>query len=275
MRVKKPPIKRLSPLSSTMADKPAQRASALKGLENIRVPPPKISPISDGLSQMVKNVTDAIAKIGAGLAVAFGHLKKAELIEEAGWLPHYTSPFNEIDIEADTVAIGDLLKRHYSENWLAVRKKFIARLAAYDFDYEAKETLLEALNLHEAGHYRAVVHLVFPEIERVARKDFYSGKLKGFASLKEVQEAVMESYYLPTFESHQYALSLYNRILSHLYQHVDTDDDIERCKNDPVPNYKPTLRAPDFHTSTKRTRLPTFSRSGGGYVQRGAPPSRR
>src|SRR3546814_18426963 len=60
--------------------------------------------------------------------------------------------------------------------------------------------------------------------------------MKGFASLKEVQEAVMGSYYLPTFESHQYALSLYNRIVSHLYQHVDTDDDIERCKNDPVPN---------------------------------------
>src|SRR3546814_18013602 len=76
--------------------------------------------------------------------------------------------------------------------------------------------------------FRAVVHLVFPEMERVARKDFYSGKMKGFASLKEVQEAVMGSYYLPTFESHQYALSLYNRIVSHLYQHVDTDDDIER-----------------------------------------------
>src|SRR3546814_18764605 len=94
-----------------MADKPVQRPFALKGLENIRVPSLKISPISDGLSQMVKNVTDAIAKIGAGLAVAFGHLKKAELIEEAGWPPHYTSPFDQIDIEADKAAIGDLLKR--------------------------------------------------------------------------------------------------------------------------------------------------------------------
>src|SRR3546814_18128727 len=99
-----------------------------------------------------------------------------------------TSPFDKIDIEADKAAIGDLLKRHSSENWPAVKRKFIAKLAAYDFDDEAKETFLEALNLHEEGHYRAVVHLVFPEIERVARKDFYSGTLKGFASLKEVQE---------------------------------------------------------------------------------------
>lgn len=205
------------------------------------MPPLKISPISDGLSQLVKNVTDAIAKIGAGLAVALGHLKKAELIEEAGWLPHYTSPFDKIDIEDDKAAIGILLTRHYSENWPAVKSKIITKLAAYDFDDEAKEMFLEALNLHEAGHYRAVVHLVFPEIERVARKDFYSGKMKGFASLKEVQEAVMESYYLPTFESHQYALSLYSRIVSHLYQHVDNDDDIERCKNDPVPNRHATI----------------------------------
>src|SRR3546814_276567 len=146
MRAKRPPIKRLNPQCRTMADKPVQRPFALKGLENIRVPSLKISPISDGLSQMVKNVTDAIAKIGAGLAVAFGHLKKAELIEEAGWLPHYTSPFDKIDIEADKAAIGDLLKRHYSENWPAVKRKFIAKLAAYDFDDEAKETFLEALN---------------------------------------------------------------------------------------------------------------------------------
>lgn len=224
-----------------MVDKPVQKLFALKGLENIRVPSMNVSPISDGISQLVKNVTDAIAKIGAGLAVAFGHLKKAEVIEEAGWLPHYTSPFDEIDIEADTAVIGDLLKRHYSENWPTVKSKIVAKLAEYDFDDQAEETFLEALNLHEAGHYRAVVHLVFPEIERVARKDFYSGRMKGFASLKEVQEAVMKSYYLPTFESHQYALSLYNRIVSHLYQHVDNDDDIERCKNDPVPNRHATI----------------------------------
>src|SRR3546814_3864530 len=98
---------------------------------------------------MVKNITAAIAKIWAVLAVAFGQLKKAELIEEAGWLPHYTSPFDKIDIEADKAAIGDLLKRHYSENWPAVKRKFIAKLAAYDFDDEAEETFLEALNLHE------------------------------------------------------------------------------------------------------------------------------
>src|SRR3546814_650436 len=253
MRAKRPPIKRLNPQCRTMDDYPVQIPFALKGLENNRYLYPTNNPITERLTQLVKNVTDAIAKIGTGLAVAFSHLKKAELIEETGWLPHYTSPFDKIDIEADKAAIGDLLKRHYSENWPAVKRKFIAKLAAYDFDEEAKETFLEALNLHEAGHYRAVVHLVFPEIERVARKDFYSGKMKGFASLKEVQEAVMGSYYLPTFESHQYALSLYNRIVSHLYQHVDTDDDIERCKNDPVPNRHAMIHGYVAYTAENNT----------------------
>lgn len=205
--------------------------------------PNATTPLTE-FAQQVPAFIDGIKKLGTAIArsltTLYEHVTTGELIEKAGWLPHYTSPFDQITLDDDPSAVHDLLGSHYRENWDAVKAQFLTKLATYDVDGEAKETFTEALELHELGHYRAVVRLLFPEIERVARIELYEGKLN-IASLKELREAAGKNLGLSSFGSTRYSFNLYRRVSEHLYEYVTSPESIERYTNDPVPNRHASL----------------------------------
>ena len=64
---------------------------------------------------------------------------------------------------------------YYTDNWVEVRTQLESRLSSYDIDDEAKATFREALGVHEAGFYRAVSRLLFPEFERLFRAALFDG----------------------------------------------------------------------------------------------------
>lgn len=206
-------------------------------ITQISIPKPYIpnTDIGKQFTDFVVGIKALGAKIMEGLTSFYGHVKKGELIEEAGWLPHYTSPFDSITLGDDPAQVSSLIDQHYRDNWPNVKAQFMAKVATYSVDDEAKETFTEALELHEIGHYRAVVRLLFPEIERVARKEVYEGKM-GIASLKELREAAGKNLGLSSFGSIQYSLNLFHRVSEHLYEYVSDPAAVEKYTNDPVPN---------------------------------------
>lgn len=101
---------------------------------------------------------------------------------------------------------------------------------------------LEALELHEIGHYRPVVRLLFPEIERVARKELFPDWNKSLTSLKELRDAAGNHLGFSTFGSIEYSWHLFAKVSRHLYEYVNLDRvSIAKYENDPVPNRHASL----------------------------------
>ena len=102
----------------------------------------------------------------------------SEVLGKAGWLPHYTTPFGYIaECGEGGEAVRSRLLNYYDNNWQNVRSEIEAHLSGYKIDSEAKATLREALDAHEAGLYRCVCRVLFPEIERVFRTELFNGKI--------------------------------------------------------------------------------------------------
>lgn len=157
-------------------------------------------------------------------------------IEQAGWLPHYTTPFTAISEAADDVDVRGLIENHYRENWTDVRKQFLRQLRGYDVDEEAKETFAEALGAHEHGFFRSTCRLLFPEIERVVRTDLLDGKPGTRAGVIELQEAASQMGLSEINPGGLAGFTLYMKLAEHLYVNVYTKEDLQKVASDAVPN---------------------------------------
>ena len=98
-------------------------------------------------------------------------LGTAESLLEQGWVPNHTTPFDLVaECEDDGARLQTALLAHYTDRWGEVRVRLEKRLDSSAIDDEAKATFREALDAHEAGLYRSVSRVLFPEFERVFRE---------------------------------------------------------------------------------------------------------
>jgi hypothetical protein len=185
-------------------------------------------------------MNETLKNISAPLARAFAEVartaKQHRRVEEAGWLPHATTPFSDIPDDAGAHVVAGILAQHYRQEWPSVRAHFEERITSLDIDKDAREAFLEALASHEAGHYRAVTRMLFPEIERVYRVYLMDGTLKGLTGLRDLRETVPE---LPmsVFSGFENSImSLVTKLLDHLYARVETVEELDAIRFDPVPN---------------------------------------
>lgn len=181
----------------------------------------------------------------------------SEMLSKAGWLPHYTTPFDRIaECGKNIEAIRSRLLQYYESNWQDVRLQIESRLSDYKIDAEAKATFREALDAHEAGFYRCVCRVLFPEIERVFRAEIFNNKIGHISYEEFINKLVNGDKPLGNFIRG----GLYNlSILQHLtkpfkktlgkndmsesdkliygaFQQVVNEDDRELLKQDSVPN---------------------------------------
>ena len=162
--------------------------------------------------------------------------RQHRMLEASGWLPHYTTPFDRLAETDDAEEVGRLLEAYYSDGWPAVRTVFLEHLATYDIDDEARSVFTLALDLHGAGHWRAVSPLLFLEIERIARSRLHEGALDGFASQRRLRELAGRLSPARTQPAGLHGLQLYQRLDDHLYRPVKTAEALVAAKADPVPN---------------------------------------
>lgn len=208
--------------------------------------------ISDSVPVIHREFAETMIGFQTTFRNVFGDIAKIKRLEPTGWLPHSSSPLHLLDDEIEAEELRAQVETHYRANWSEIKAGFIERIAAYDLDDEAKETFLEALDAHEASHYRSVVRLLFPEIERIACKEFYQGKLyekpkegesqgKQITSLTGFRETVLD---LPAGDviGFEYGMQLYEKLNDHLYSAVGSSKSrIRRCEQDPVPNRNASL----------------------------------
>ena len=168
-------------------------------------------------------------------AVSLAH--RHVLFNSANWLPHYTTPFHLVDFQTDAAGLVAMLERYYAENWDQVRAAFEARLLGLPIDDEAKATFREALDAHGMGLYRVAPRLLFPEIERIVREEYFGGKLGIYTSLKEARTAVGQLGFSELQqEDGDPVFAQFRRFYSHLYENVGTAERVAELSLDAVPN---------------------------------------
>ena len=151
-----------------------------------------IDPFMKAVAPVVQEVTREFAKWNVG----------AEELRTAGWLPHYTTPFDYVmRCGGDTNAVRRALRNHYASNWQSVRSQIEQQLSDYNLDAEAKTTFREALDAHKAGLYRCVCRVLFPEIERIIRTDILDNRI-GSISSKDMVEGLVDGESEPTHNRH-------------------------------------------------------------------------
>jgi hypothetical protein len=112
------------------------------------------------------------------------------LFEKAGWLPHHATPFADLRDEWSASELSSFLSTYYLDNWLKIREEFEKHLIAPKIDNEAKATFIEALDAHGLGLYRVAPRLLFPEIERLARKEFRAGRPGTISILDSIRDMI-------------------------------------------------------------------------------------
>ena len=195
-----------------------------------------------GLSSMMSGVLAYQSAISRMLepvrrihAIAQRATRRQRMFETAGWLPHHTTPFDDLDALTDDDAAGELLDAYYRDHWSQARREFEAELAGYSVDEEARAVFVEALNCHEVGAYRAVSRLLFPEIERLATAVFPKRRAKEGGPVGALREFASGLYLDQTNPDGIEGYELFRRLDEHLYAQVHTDEEVERARRDPVP----------------------------------------
>jgi hypothetical protein len=183
-----------------------------------------------------------------GFTEAFRNSRKADAVLAAGWVPHPATPLAEIDESATPAEIDLFMGDYYRNNWSSFRTALSVSVQASGIDEEAKATFEEGLSAHDAGLYRSVVRLLFPEIERVTREAIYGGsrrepprprQTKGSLNtgLKSFREALMSELPVGVVLETPFALSLVEKLYDHLYEYVpENPDGLAIFARDPVPN---------------------------------------
>lgn len=203
--------------------------------------------IAQGIALFQANIAKIVKPLLIGFAEAFKDAEKADAVQAAGWIPHPTIPIADIKADMTSAEIDAILSEHYRANWSSVRETMSKSVAATAIDAEAKATFEEALAAHEAGLYRCVVRVLFPEIERVARETVYGGSRKELlgkgagrknnAGLRDLREALMSRLPVGVALGTPYALTLVQKMYEHLYTYVPEDAaGLAVFERDPVPN---------------------------------------
>lgn len=164
--------------------------------------------------------------------------KRYSWVEDAGWIMHESMP--TVVEEGEKIEIAQLdamIAQHYLENWQEVAKQLSDSVSAFDIDDEAKATFEEALAAHEQGFFRVSPRLLYPEIERIARIEIYSGKIDKMASLDKLRD------HLGELDMHDLSdddflggLRFYLKLESHMYSSAKNLKLLEKIEADPVPN---------------------------------------
>ena len=165
-------------------------------------------------------------------------LRLEESLDESGWLLHRSTPVVQVRAcVRDGHAIQPFLCNYYGEHWTDVRHAIESWLTTCALDDEAKATFREALAAHEAGFYRSVCRLLFPEIERVVRKNLHGDSLKkDLSGQRQLRKLARNLPVSIAGRAGFFGLHLCRRLSNHLYESVRDDDARRRFSGDPVPN---------------------------------------
>ena len=185
---------------------------------------------------------NAVARLNLGTVKAAaeqlaGQVRRAEAFDRAGWLPHASTPLDRVEeCAGDSEALHRLLSEFYEAQWPEVRRSIETRLSVWRVDREAKATFREALDAHEAGLFRSVCRLLFPEIERVARKELHDDRMSRITGQKALRSLAGRLPISVMEPGGFLGLNLFDRLSNHVYEDASDEGARQRLARDPIPN---------------------------------------
>jgi len=217
-------VRYVEPLAKAMAPVATQMSTVLRQLE--------VS-LGSFIAQL-KELSDALAPKLAKLAPYLPAFREwnqvVDALLEVGWLPYHSAPFHYVEECGDDLRLLETrFASYYRTEWSQIRDDMESRLEDYHIDDEARATFREALSAHEAGNYRCVCRVLFPEIERVIG---VGGRVPSKRMLKELT-GTRDLADLAFRE--RFGWVLFGRLVDHAYEQVD-EGDLHRFERDPVPN---------------------------------------
>ena len=228
------------------------------------------------LAEALEPVAEAFVRTVDRLDKEFSRYDYAsDVLSKAGWVPHYTTPFEQIATWDDKPAvIRCKLLNYYTGRWSQIRSQIESQLRSYDINQESKATLEEALEAHESGLYRCVTRVLFPEIERLFRLEMDINdrirseemicRLANSRKSALTKEASLEDF----APSGLYELALFDRITQvlstesqvteskfflGLYESVTPGESLEKAQRDPVPNRHAALHGLVVYSSLQNS----------------------
>lgn len=245
-----------------MVGNDGQMSSLLESLRfpDIKLPPQLTIPIAlfdsaRSLASMTTEIANAIQQSFAPYVAIFADLaitkRRCDILESAGWLPHYTTPFDILEDEAGTPSeIATRIEHHYTDQWSMVRKRFEETIRTYKIDGAARDIFFQALVAHESGLYPLVARGLFPEVERLTRQKLYDGQVATVTDPQKLKKFAGELP-LSAFDlGGLMGLQLYKKLIDHLYNHV-TKASLEEIGSDPVPNRHAAIHGYESYNSVR------------------------
>ena len=172
-----------------------------------------------------------------------------DALNEVGWLSHHSVPYRlVVECEGDPDLLDRRVSDYYRASWGRIRDDMASGLADCHIDDEAEATFREALSAHEAGLYRCVCRVLFPEIERVIAPGPRVGSKKMLETLvagsEDAPDILFKKIHNPI---------LFNRLMNHVYAPVVTEDQRLRFERDPVPNRHATVHGRVAYSNRKQS----------------------
>lgn len=187
------------------------------------------APVLDKWSRLAEAAAEAMERFQPALKRFDERKRIHDALDKVGWLPHPSVPYWIVEGCGDDLALLDArISEYYRTRWSEIRDEMESGLAEYHIDDEARATFREALIAHESGLYRGICRSLFPEIERIIDAGPRSGPMieKLLASGDPTDRRLRELFDWVMLE----------RIRTHAYEQVWTEDERERFERDPVPN---------------------------------------
>lgn len=211
-----------------------------------------LTEIGERISRQMEAVNLKLGPVLERLQWLEEHERQCSRIEEAGWLPHASSPYELVDQAGDDLAALDqAIDEHYRRDWQRISAVMLEEIQACDLDQEAKDTFGEALAAHGYGLYRCAPRLLYPEIERVSRIELHGGALDKMASQQRLVQAIGGLTPAEMASTGVAGLRFYKKLTEHLYLHLKDPSIVEAARADPVPNRHAAIHGLVSYTSAK------------------------
>ncbi len=194
-----------------------------------------LQPVFQDLEPILERLGELMEAAGPHVEKLVRHRRIETQFSNSGWLPYYSGLIECVEEHAgDAISLDRMISAYYREHWTEIRRDIEGRMEAYEIDGEAKETLREVFSAHETGNYRSVCRTLFPEMERLIRRNLFDdvGCIRTGEMVKKLAEHLAQDEALS-----QQALCLVTigRHVEHMYARVD-DDNRDRFEQSPIPN---------------------------------------